>query len=49
MNREEIYDEETFMNAWQKTGETHNPNDENENHHLIIEISETEEGVREEV
>jgi len=41
MNREEIYDEETFMAAWETTGETHNPNDENENHHLTIEISET--------
>ena len=41
MNREEIYDEETFMAAWESTGDTHDPDDENYNHHLIIEIPET--------
>ena len=39
MNREEIYDEKTFMDAWEKTGDTKEKN--NFNQHLIIEISET--------
>jgi hypothetical protein len=39
MNREEIYDEKTFMAAWEKTGDTKEKN--NSNQHLIIEISET--------
>jgi len=38
MNREEVYDEDTFMDAWEKTGDTKEKN--NFNQHLIIEISE---------